>query len=141
MRVAITIWGKRISPVFDAAQKLLIAELGDGRQGRSSFLHCNCGQAPEIAKLLLDFEVQVLVTGAISREPAMTLENSGITLIPFISGRYDEVLEKLRCGASITCYRMPGWQGGKRCRKRRARASAETLITRTGDQGKHKRRY
>jgi predicted Fe-Mo cluster-binding NifX family protein len=125
MKVGITVWGKRISPVFDAARTLLISDIANARQLTNELVQCRPGQPEEMLRLLLDNGVKVLITGAISREPAGRIEACGIQLIPFIAGRADQVLARYVEGTSITGYHMPGCCNsagnghgrGQRCRK------------------------
>ena len=126
MKVGITVWGKRISPVFDAALTLLIVDIEGDRVVSRQFLSCRQGGADELIRLLVEAEVQVLICGAISREPAGLIEVRGIQLVPFIAGRVDNVLEMYAAGNSITCCRMPGSHmngHGGRCSCRRGDAA------------------
>jgi predicted Fe-Mo cluster-binding NifX family protein len=125
MKVGITVWGKRISPVFDAALTLLIVDIEGNRVVGRQFLSCRQGGADELIRLLVEAGAQVLICGAISREPARLIEMRGIQLVPFIAGRVDHVLEMFAAGSSIICCRMPGSHvngHGGRCRCRRGDA-------------------
>lgn len=118
MKVGITVWGKRISPVFDAARTLLIVEIERGQLvGRQQFPLWP-GQTEEVVRLLCASGVEVLICGAISMEPAGQIEANGIRLLPFIAGRADQVLEGYAKGFSITGYRMPGCHDNGRRRGR-----------------------
>ncbi len=108
MKVGITVWGKRISPVFDAARTLLITDIANALQVKSELVQCRPEQPEAMMRLLQDNGVNVLITGAISREPAGRIEACGIHLIPFIAGRADQVLARYIEGNSITGYHMPG---------------------------------
>lgn len=107
MKVAVTVWGKRISPVFDAARTLLVVEVEHGIQRGSAYLHCRCDNTAGIVRTLLDIEVNVLITGAICRDAADSLESAGIALIPFVTGRADHILRNYLSGNSLTGCRMP----------------------------------
>jgi predicted Fe-Mo cluster-binding NifX family protein len=119
MKVGITVWGKRISPVFDAARTLLIVELEEDCIGQRQQFQLWPGQTGEIVRLLSSSRVDVLICGAISQEPAEQIEANGIQLISFIAGRVDTVLEWYARGLSITGYQMPGCHGNGRGRGRR----------------------
>jgi predicted Fe-Mo cluster-binding NifX family protein len=131
MKIGITVWGKRISPVFDAARTLLITDIANARQVKSELVQCRPEQPESMLRLLQDNGVNVLITGAISREPACRIEASGIQLISFIAGRADQVLARFIEGNSITGYHMPGCCNsagnghgrGQRCRKGRTDAT------------------
>jgi len=112
MRVAVTVWDERISPVFDASRRLLIADIQDKRVADKSYVVFDPGQPSNLAETLLTLGVPVLICGAISQEPATIVTDGGITLIPFITGRVDRVLEAYARGASLEpAFVMPGCHG------------------------------
>jgi len=113
MKVAVTVWGKRISPVFDAATTLLVLELGSDVERGGTYLSCSCESTPGAIRIMRAADVGVLITGAICREAAVQLEAAGIQLIPFVAGRVDHVLGSYLSGKSLTGCRMPGWCGGR----------------------------
>lgn len=128
MKVGITVWGKRISPVFDAARTLLIVEVEQNQLAGRQFLQLWPEQIEDVVHLLCKTGVEVLICGAISQEPAKYIETSGIHLIPFIAGRAEQVLEWYAKGSSITGYRMPGCHGNGSGRGRRCRGFRECGI-------------
>ncbi len=92
MRVAIAVWNDRVSPVFDAASRLMLVDVEDGveRARREEAL-------PESflarrAKRLAELGVTVLICGAISHPLSAVLAASGVTVIPWTAGPVDEVL-------------------------------------------------
>lgn len=108
MKIAITVWGKRISPVFDAARTLLVVGIEENQVRGREQLQLWPGQIRDSVRLLSTSGVEVLICGAISEGIAEQIEASGIRLIPFIAGRADQILEWYAKGLSITEYRMPG---------------------------------
>jgi predicted Fe-Mo cluster-binding NifX family protein len=123
MKVAITVWESRVSPVFDSAHRLLIAEIEQGEIIETRFMRIEPEVTMGFVKDLKERGVELLVCGAISQTPATMIENTGITLIPFVAGNVDEVLG---CCAKeidlLPSYAMPGC-GNRRqgCRRRRGR--------------------
>ena len=113
MKVAVTVWENRISPVFDASRHLLIAEIvGDRILSRSTVMF-DPGIPSNLSKLLSDWNVGVLICGAVSQFPATILAADGITLIPFITGDVERVLEAYAKGKSLApTFIMPGCGGG-----------------------------
>lgn len=108
MKVAITVWGNRISPVFDSAQTVLLAELLDKQvvHKRLEFIPL---LAPEsLARKVAALNPDALICGAISEQPARIIEHAGIRLLPFISGKADRVLHAYAQTFEIDNYRMPG---------------------------------
>lgn len=120
MKVGITVWGKRISPVFDAARTLLIVDIDDKTIVDRQFFQLWPERVEGVELQLAQSGVNVLICGAISQEPAAQIEALGIQLIPFIAGRAEQVLEWYAKGSPITGYQMPGCGNnglgkGRRC--------------------------
>jgi predicted Fe-Mo cluster-binding NifX family protein len=119
MGIVITIWGNRISPVFDSSKTLLIVEIAGNRivnRSQESF-------APDKLKFLerrlKELNISTVISGAISEKPAQFIEDSGFVLIPFISGFVDDVLESIKNNEPITPkFLMPGCKCQKRARGR-----------------------
>lgn len=109
MKTALTVWGKWISPVFDAAQTFLIAEINDGQVQNRQLFKMETDSPLALAKLLKSEGVSTLICGAISEHPSQVLENESLRVIPFITGCTDAVLETLAKGKSIVpLFLMPG---------------------------------
>ena len=108
MKVAITVWGKRISPVFDAARTLVIAGIEEGQVVTREEVKLRPGNIREAVCLLSGSGVEVLICGAISHDLAEQIEAGGIRLIPFIAGKVGPILRWYAKGLSITGYQMPG---------------------------------
>jgi predicted Fe-Mo cluster-binding NifX family protein len=112
MKVAITVWKDRISPVFDASRRLLIAEIENARVTDRSYIYFDPGWPADLVKTLAMLNVPVLICGAVSQAPATVINTGGITLIPFIAGEVDCVLEAYAKGDSLApTYVMPGCGG------------------------------
>jgi predicted Fe-Mo cluster-binding NifX family protein len=109
MKVALTVWGKRISPVFDSAQMLLISEIENSKVIKRKYTTFNPESSQQLADLLNQQNVSVLICGAISEAPANIIETCGIKLIPFISGSAEDVLQLYaQSNSIIPSYLMPG---------------------------------
>jgi len=117
MKIALTVWEDRISPVFDVATVILLAEIENGNVLNKQFVPFNPGVLWRFAETLKKMDVSVLICGAISKVPANIISVSGIELIPFISGRTEEIIETFAKGSPIIpCFSMPGI--GRQCRRR-----------------------
>lgn len=124
MKVAITVWGKRVSPVFDAARTLLIMEnpgVNQMQQHDGQLVRFPPESTTEtVVRFLLNAGIATLICGAISRQPAERLEAGGIRLISFITGPVDRIVTGYASGSPITGYAMPGCghcgrNRGRRC--------------------------
>ena len=112
MKVAVTVWEDRISPVFDASRRLLIAEIENARVKDRSYLFFDPGWPGDLVKTLVMLDVPVLICGAISQAPATIINAGGITLMPFIAGEVDRVLEVYAKGNPLApTFVMPGCGG------------------------------
>jgi predicted Fe-Mo cluster-binding NifX family protein len=126
--VAIPDWEGRVSPVFDVAGRLLVAQVVSGLP--DVFRHEQLlAQTPTArASQLAEWGVKTLLCGGISSGLRETLERADITVIPHICGGVQEVLQAyLENRLSDERFAMPGCcRGRPRCRaRRRHRPEAE----------------
>jgi predicted Fe-Mo cluster-binding NifX family protein len=108
MKVAITVWGNRISPVFDSAQTILLAEIERGKiiNRKREFLPRLV--ASGLARMVAEKQIDTLICGAISERPARIIQQSGIALLSFVSGNAERFLEDYAAGRPLELFRMPG---------------------------------
>ena len=115
--IAVTVWGQRVSPVFDSARTLLIVEIDGGAMGNISSLAFDPDRPLELLQMLRAQQVMVVICGAVSEEPAAMLEAAGVEVIPFIAGDVNRVLECYCQGQPFGPeFRMPGCGRGICCR-------------------------
>ena len=95
MRVAMTVWGDRVSPVLDCARNLLRAEIAGGEVvGRKS--ECfDAGLLPVTLRELRRQGVQVLICGAVSQDLATVIESCDVRLIPLLPATWRKFLKPL----------------------------------------------
>ncbi len=109
MKLAITIWGNRISPVFDAATTLLIAEIQRGMILKKTYKSFRPEPCPDLISLLRHLDVSLLICGAISTGPADLITANGIGLASFVTGNALEILDDFATRERIARDRvMPG---------------------------------
>lgn len=124
MRVALTVWEGRISPVFDTARSILIADIVDGRPVTQREESLTGDTVHERVARLHALAVEVLICGAVSRPLADMISASGIRLLPFVSGTRDEVLAALIAKKMPdTAFAMPGCGCGRGRRMRTRRGA------------------
>jgi predicted Fe-Mo cluster-binding NifX family protein len=109
MKLALTVWENRISPLFDCARRLLIVEIFD-QTATGKHLESFDYESPlSRATRLSDLGVNVLICGAVSDSFASMIESHGIRIIPFVAGAVEEVLDAyLTSGLHNSKFRMPG---------------------------------
>ncbi len=113
MNVAITVWGNRISPVFDSAQTLLIAEICEDKVVDRKLKLFQATMFDRCLRLLKELNVRVLICGALCEGPVRMLESHDIEVIAFITGEAEEILECYRPGKrpeEICHARLWSWQ-------------------------------
>jgi predicted Fe-Mo cluster-binding NifX family protein len=123
MRVGIPVWNDHVSPVMDAAERLLVVEIEGGRALRREIRRLDPGSLAGTAAAVRSADVDVLICGAVSSELARALGAGGARVVPWVTGAADEVVsafvEDALGDARFTlpgCGRGPG--GGRRRRRR-----------------------
>jgi predicted Fe-Mo cluster-binding NifX family protein len=108
MKVSVSTWNGRISPVFDVARTLLVLEVGDAGIVERRELPLGDTQAGRIERIT-DAGINVLLCGAISVPLSGMLAARGVRVVAFISGDVEEVIQAYLAGA-LDCPRfaMPG---------------------------------
>ena len=109
MKIALTVWGNRISPVFDSAQTLLVAQIEKQKIINKSYEPFDTNNLNFIENFN-KMGVSVLICGAISEKPANLIAFSGIELIPFVTGTAAKVLDLYLNNTPVSAaYFMPGY--------------------------------
>jgi predicted Fe-Mo cluster-binding NifX family protein len=117
MKLAIPIWNGRVSPVFDAAQRILVVDNSGGGETSRREHQLSEAHLPLRVRRLEDMGVDVLICGAISNQVAALVEAAGIKIIPWVSGEVEDVIGAFqREDLESPRYFMPGF-GGRRCRR------------------------
>ena len=109
MRIAISIWEDKISPVLDTASKLLIID--DKTQKKSSRFEANLleQEMSRRCSLIRKLDLDVLICGAVSRQFREMLKACGIKIISGISGPAKDVIKAYLEGDLLhSDYFMPG---------------------------------
>ena len=109
MKVVITTWEGRVSPVFGSAHILLVANIKNRRVRERYFVPFECDSAFLRASQLDNLGAKVLICGGISASSFHMIEARNIRIIPFSTGAVDEVLDAyVRGNLYNTKFRMPG---------------------------------
>lgn len=115
MKVALSVWNERISPVFDAARQILLVDIENGEivdRKIKSLPGSDLYSQVESVRLL---QPDVVICGAISRPLAELLTATGIRIIPFTAGSVEEAISAFLKG-KLPCrsLSMPGCCGRMR---------------------------
>jgi len=143
MKVAIAVWEDRVSSVLDFSQQLVVVELKDG--GETSRAQVALAERNAFAKLnrLRELGIDVLICGAVSQPLACASVACGIRLLPYVTGRVDDVLKAYQAGQlGLPQFVLPGWWPGARSGfGRRCRRRSERHGTRRQTKGLGKNRH
>ncbi|MBN2455522.1 MAG: NifB/NifX family molybdenum-iron cluster-binding protein [Sedimentisphaerales bacterium] len=133
MKLAIPVYNNNVSNVFDFAHRLLLVEIENGKETNRSEVALESQLLPQRADKLKSLGASVLVCGAISQALANMVTASGIQVLPYVTGRIDDVLSAYITGQLVKPeFTMPGcWPGARRGFGRRRRG-----FRRQGGRGK-----
>ncbi len=114
MKVAIPIWNRRISPVFDTACRIVVTEIREECSQPEGEYDLRGLSPEERVRRLQELGITTLICGAVSNHLDRLIESAGIRVVPWVSGEFDEIMEAFSCGSiGETGFLMPG------CRRRR----------------------
>ncbi len=117
MKVAVTDWNGRVSPLFDAARTFRVVDIEGDKITDSREYTIAEEHAIQKVRRLLELDVDVLICGAVSNRAASIIDSSGIRLIPWVSGRCGNVLESfITDELGDSRFMMPGFMGRRRMR-------------------------
>ncbi len=119
MKVALSEWQGRISPVFDVASQVRVADITEKAivEQLTVPLHQNeiYARAAEVSQL----GITVLICGAISWPLEMALLNNGVEVIPQTCGEVESILASFVAGRlDKDAFLMPGCCGRRRRMRR-----------------------
>ena len=111
MRIAVSIWEGKVSPVLDTATKLLITESKTQKKGSRFEVFLIKKDISQRCSFIRKLEIDVLICGAVSRLFSKMLKASGIKIIQGISGPVEDVLEAYLNGNLFQPkFLMPGYK-------------------------------
>jgi predicted Fe-Mo cluster-binding NifX family protein len=117
MKVAIPIFGPRVSPRFDYAPGLLLFNLEDNRVVESEKFSLQAWDRLQRLQKLRELGVNTLICGGIDGNSAQILSDYGIRVIAWVAGEADEAMRcflqgKLRPGVKLCARCRRGRQRG-----------------------------
>ncbi|EFK09219.1 conserved hypothetical protein [delta proteobacterium NaphS2] len=114
MKVAVTVWNNRISPLFDATRTLIILDIQHGVVNERYRVSIDCTSPFSRAANLSEMGINTLICGGVSDFFAKLIEARNIKIIPFVAGRVDEVIDAyLKNALGRKRFRMPGCGDGQ----------------------------
>jgi predicted Fe-Mo cluster-binding NifX family protein len=117
MKVAIPDWHGRISPVFDVAACLLVADVENGEIVSRRNFSLSTDSFPDRIREVSSLGVDVLICGAVSHPLECGLTQKGVQVISQICGQVEQVLEAFVTDClDQQMFFMPGCRGQRRRR-------------------------
>ncbi|MCK5863049.1 MAG: hypothetical protein KAH38_11220 [Candidatus Hydrogenedentes bacterium] len=109
MKIAITEWQGRVSPVCDAATHLLIADVKHRSINNLYTVQMHSEDFHERIRQITALGMDVLICGAISRAMKSALSTTDIKIIPQTCGKVEDILTTFATGRfSQDAFLMPG---------------------------------
>lgn len=112
MKIAISVWEKRVAPVFDVSRQFLIVDIKNNHE--TSRWEEMVSETELLSRTghVVGLGVQVLICGAISRPLEQMLVSAGVQVIPHICGLVEEVLQAFMARRlNENMFLMPGCCG------------------------------
>ncbi len=135
MNVAIPVWEHNLSTVFDFCDRIVVVNVASGQIKDRKTVRLADNRAACKPAGLKEFDINVLLCGAISRPLYRMIEASGIMIVSFLRGTVDEVLEAYLTGNLLDRrFMLPGchsagWhrqgRGMRHCFRPRGRGNRE----------------
>jgi len=120
MKVAIPVWVQLVSTVFDFCDRLLIVHIDSGKIGKRRLISISGSTVIDKCFVLQNFGVHVLLCGALSMPLQRMIEAAGITVVPSLTGRVDEILQAyISNRLPDRNFMLPGYRPIGKHRKRR----------------------
>ena len=117
MKAAFTTWKNRIAPVFDVAQEVVLVASEQDSQMASSMMSLPAGTLEAKVQRLSEYDVAVLVCGAMSRRAYELVRAKEIQVFSFVAGDTDSVIQAWQEGRlEQKAFAMPGCGQGPRRR-------------------------
>jgi len=110
MKIAITTWENRVSPVCDTSRKIRIYEVS-GKKLNSYTEDIDINAPLLKARRIKELGIEVLICGAITKSMESEISSFGISVIPFICGNVDEIINIYIKNRRLSKkYTMPGYK-------------------------------
>jgi len=120
MKLAITVWEDRVSPLCDTARSLLIAEVDQRGVRNEGRITIEADAPADRVSKLMSLGVDILICGAITESLSVLMKRHAIQVIPFVKGSVSSVLDAFsRQRLKQSEFQMPGCGSGRKRHFRR----------------------
>lgn len=94
MKIAIALFGKRISPHFGSSSKMMLLEVKRGGILKRVLMDIAGRSSLEMARRLVDLKVKSLICGGIQRYCKEWLQSKGVKVLDNKKGEVEEFVKK-----------------------------------------------
>ncbi len=101
MRLAIPIFGSRVSPRFDCSQKILLVDVQNGTVVNKNEVDASEWHPLSHIGELHNLKPDIVICGGICNRDYYRLSNHGIRIIPSVFGEVEEVIKSFLKGDLI----------------------------------------
>lgn len=101
MKLAVMLYGRRVSPRFGYSQRALIVDIDDHREVHRKTLGMKSYHPEQIPEVLRGEGVDLVIAGGIHRQFQDLFQEHGIAVIWGIIGDVDDVLAAYRAGQLV----------------------------------------
>ncbi len=128
MKIAITVWNGRISPLFDSASNVCIYENSREADFSKQLISFSDQSAEAKADILLQNGIDLLICGAVSFDAERILSQKGVAVYAYLSGEADEIIKTIMSNRPIyDKFAMPGCTRKRQCRRMSNRCGKNRL--------------
>lgn len=128
MKIAISVWKGRISPLFDSATNVFVYEIGNTDEFSKRQIIFDEQSAETKADILLQNGIDLLICGAVSSDVERILSQKGIAVYAYLSGEADEIIEVIKANEPLyEKFAMPGCPHKRQCGRMRHRCGKNKL--------------
>ncbi|MFC1565222.1 NifB/NifX family molybdenum-iron cluster-binding protein [candidate division KSB1 bacterium] len=107
MKIAIPIFGIRVSPRFISSDLFLVVDTQDGEILNKETIPFNDPHPLKCSRFLMDMGVEMIICGGINRFSEQQLNFNGIKVFPWITGEVNDVLQSFLKGDLDSIMRSP----------------------------------
>jgi len=117
MKLAVPLFGSRVSPRFGCAGEILIAEIADGSVASTRVVPCSAMSPHQVAEHLAELGVSAVICAGISCQHEALLAARGIAVIPGVVGEADAAVCAYAANSLAPGACVPGGCGRRRRRR------------------------
>ena len=111
MHIGIAVDNDWVAPRLDCAEGMILAEIREGESKQCSYISVSVPQPWAWIRVINDSGIEQFVCGGVDRMTAMLLEETGIMIVSWVTGKVDAVLVSLAAG-TLEPHAILNEQGG-----------------------------